>query len=322
MGDVKSKDKLKPMKEYTPVKDFQFLDPLEEDSNNGLCLNGIYVPEEVLENILIHIPPKHLLYLTLVCKKWNNIIKSDSFWKNVFNMHQPNKTQLLPWYIYYSYLNTNNFENLLKNGNGQEKFKHWKIVKNYGDQFVIEKKPQGSDPLPANVPEFYGHESCFATSFYECNKIQEIPLKDKRLIRYIITKFHVPIYASEWTAGRFDCGCEYHLKFTGFGETNNDLAKEHVDLGMHDITEEDNFDASEEGRSPHFEKAEKVTVRQWEGNKWEKVEIIISENYPADLAMLVFEHQGRDTQFWKGHYGSKMAGGVVKFLIEGIEPRN
>lgn len=44
------------------------------------------------------------------------------------------------------------------------------------------------------------------------------------------------------------------------------------------------------------------------------------ENYPDNVKMLVFEHEGNDTQFWKGHYGSKMAGGVVRFVFDSIQP--
>lgn len=48
-----------------------------------------------------------------------------------------------------------------------------------------------------------------------------------------------------------------------------------------------------------------------------QVEIIVKD-YPDDVRTLIFEHEGRDTQFWKGHYGSKMAGGVLKFDFDSI----
>ncbi|KAF2899432.1 hypothetical protein ILUMI_06741 [Ignelater luminosus] len=49
------------------------------------------------------------------------------------------------------------------------------------------------------------------------------------------------------------------------------------------------------------------------------IEIVITE-YPDDIEELIFEHEGRDTQYWAGHYGSKMAGGVLKLLFDSIEP--
>lgn len=50
------------------------------------------------------------------------------------------------------------------------------------------------------------------------------------------------------------------------------------------------------------------------------MEMVIS-GYPKNVKKLIFEHEGQDTQFWKGHYGSKMAGGVVKILFDSIEPK-
>lgn len=42
------------------------------------------------------------------------------------------------------------------------------------------------------------------------------------------------------------------------------------------------------------------------------------ENYGQGLRYIVFEHEGVDTQFWAGHYGSKMSGGVVKLSFPEI----
>lgn len=160
------------MNKFISVSEFKFMNPFEDDSPNGLHFNNIYLPEEVICNILSYVPPKDVLKLTLVCKKWCNIIKSQNFWMQIYNRYYPKKAKKLPWYVYYCYFTTDNFHNLLKNGNGQEQFKYWKIMKNYGDKFKIENTPAGSDPLPSGVPEFKGCTSCFATSFHDCNKIQ------------------------------------------------------------------------------------------------------------------------------------------------------
>ncbi|CAG9859983.1 unnamed protein product [Phyllotreta striolata] len=293
-------------KHYTSVADFKFHDPLyEEEEFNGLVFNSIFIPEEVLTQILSFIPPKELLPLTLVCKKWCNIIKSECIWMEIYNKGHTHRAKLLPWYVYYLYFTTDSFTNLLKNGNGKDGFKNWVILKNLGDQFKIEDPPKGSDPLPEGVPDFNGHTSCFVTSYYECNKIQEIQLENKRLLRYVMNKYRPQIAASEWVAARFDCGCEYKLTFRGFGP--NYLPKEPNEY----VDEEEIEDAL-------FEKHKSVRFEQWAGKSWEKVELLV-EDYPKNVKTLVFEHEGNDTQFWKGHYGSKMAGGVVKFLFESIE---
>ncbi|KAK4883133.1 hypothetical protein RN001_006452 [Aquatica leii] len=58
---------------------------------------------------------------------------------------------------------------------------------------------------------------------------------------------------------------------------------------------------------------------QWDAGKWEKMQLLISD-YPNGLEAINFENEGRNTQSWKGHFGIKMAGGVVKFVFESIQP--
>lgn len=48
-----------------------------------------------------------------------------------------------------------------------------------------------------------------------------------------------------------------------------------------------------------------------------QVELLINE-YPKGVADLHFHHKGCDTQFWAGHYGSKMSGACVKILWDSI----
>lgn len=173
MGNIEiSKSLSEDENKFIPVDKFEFHSAFDVDSPNGLCFNNRYLPEEICLNILSYVPPAKILNLTLVCKNWCNIIKSDHFWMHLYNRYYSNKAKQLPWYVYYSLFTTKNYENLLKNANGEQAFKHWVIIKNYGDEFQIENPPFGADPLPANVKDFNGNTSCFATSFYECNKIQ------------------------------------------------------------------------------------------------------------------------------------------------------
>lgn len=44
-------------------------------------------------------------------------------------------------------------------------------------------------------------------------------------------------------------------------------------------------------------------------------EVIITK-YPDDVEKIIFRHSAQDTHFWKGHYGMKMAGAVVKLVME------
>lgn len=38
-------------------------------------------------------------------------------------------------------------------------------------------------------------------------------------------------------------------------------------------------------------------------------------NYGRGVRFIEFKHEGKDTQFWAGHYGSKMSGAVVKVSL-------
>lgn len=167
-----NKQSIEDEKNCIPVDEFDFHSALEVDSPNGLCFNDCYLPEEIVLNILSYVPPAKVLNLTLVCKNWCNIIKSDHYWMHLYNRYYLNKAKQLPWYVYYSFFTTKNYENLLRNANGEEGFKHWLIMKNFGDEFQIEDPPSGADPLPADIKDFSGKTSCFSTSFFECNKIQ------------------------------------------------------------------------------------------------------------------------------------------------------
>lgn len=157
-----------------PVNDFTFHELFEiEDVLNGMCFNNIYVPEEVLMNIFCYVPSKKLLRMTTTCKRWCNIIKSSRLWMSKYKKHFPGaKAKNLPWYVYYCYFATDNFTNLIRNGNGEEEFRHWKQFKPDLDKFKIEDPPEGCDPLPSGIPEFHGYTSCFVASHSESYKAQ------------------------------------------------------------------------------------------------------------------------------------------------------
>lgn len=198
---------------------FKFMEPLEIECNdtNGLCLNNVFCPEEVVTKILTFVNPENVLVDALVCKKWNNIIKSTYFWAQIYRRihHKPPKN--LPWYVFYCYLGQKQLNcNLLKNGNGQEGFNHWDIINEELVPFGIEwNPPLGCDILPENVPEFNGYTMCFVTNGETCVKKQEVDLLlQSKLLFYIVNKFGPDIYLSDWVAARRDCSIAYTLTCT------------------------------------------------------------------------------------------------------------
>lgn len=230
---------------------YEFHGPLkDEDETNGLCFKNVYLPEEVVTLILSFISPEHILKTTLVCKKWCNIIKSTLFWTDIYKRKVGKQPEKLPWYVFYCYFATDLLDrNLLKNGNGQKGFKHWEIIADGGSGFTVEKDPCGADPLPPNIPEFNGCTSCFATSYDNCIKRQEIKLSKSKLLLYIVNKHKPSIYLSEWVCGRFDCGCVYILT----------CALMYKNVVMYDKS------------TPDFR------VAQWEGKEWSKVRFICKQ---------------------------------------------
>ncbi|RZC35566.1 F-box only protein 6 [Asbolus verrucosus] len=312
-----SKNVQKP-KNLEPVETFEFHNSFIEDTNNGLYFNNVYFPEEVLVMILGYVDPKEILKASLVCKKWCNIIKSDSFWFALYSRVYGEKPKKLPWYVYYCLFSSNYFDqNLIKNGNGQDKYEHWRIIRNGGDGFAIEDPPAGADPLPLDTPEFDGKTSCFATSYGECDKFQEISLENNPLMQLILNKFKPHMYLSEWAAGRFDCGCTYILQCKLYGkklpeepspQTFRRKGRDYSEVSLGIDSE----------KVLHIQRTG-TRVEQWAGSTWSKVELVVKD-YPDGVKSIVFQHQGCDTQFWAGHYGSKMAGGVLKILFDSIEP--
>ncbi|RZC35562.1 FBA and/or F-box-like domain containing protein [Asbolus verrucosus] len=325
------------VKNLESVETFKFHDSFIEDTSNGLYFNNFYLPEEVVLIILSYIDPKEVLKASLVCKKWCNLIKSDPFWFAIYSRVHKKKPKKLPWYVYYCLFASNYFDqNLIKNGNGQDKYEHWRIVQNGGDGFAIEDSPIGADPLSLDIPEFNGRTSCFATSYFECNKLQEISLESSPLMQLILNKFKPHIYLSEWVAGRFDCGCNYILHCKLYGKKLPNQLPSPPPLGrvlhfrrpnaanrlpLQIINNRDyveHFGTTSE-EALHVQ-SNGTKIEQWVGSTWSKVIELLVKDYPEGVKSIVFQHQGCDTQFWRGHYGSKMAGGVLKILFDSIEP--
>lgn len=266
---------------------------ITEGTNNGYVLSGYDIPEEMLLQVLSFIPPKEILKCSTVCKEWNKLIKSNTLWIEMYKRKYKNKRpKQLPWYVYYALFATDFFDvNLLKNGNGQNKFNNWTINKNFGDGFCIEDPPHGCNLLPIDVEEFKESTSCFATSYGECNKEQVIRLIGRNLFTRILNEYKPKVSVSEWICGRFDCACTYTLRVKIISRSKKEILKEYVLIER---------------------------MEQWRDLPWKKMTMIL-EDYPDDVTKLIFEHEGKDLQFWKGHYGSKMAGGVVKILFDSLQ---
>ncbi|XP_075212144.1 F-box only protein 44-like isoform X2 [Lycorma delicatula] len=277
------------------------------DDENGFVLSAVligstkkefYIPEEILALILSYVDLEDLIFkCRLVCHSWKRIIEdvavrhkaerdcASKLKTAVLSNTDLKKKVILPWYLYYWICKKKIFgRNLLKNNCGQDMLNFWVILSNGGDQWVVEDVPNGADSLP-QCDDFMGKTSCFATSFHSNSKAQLINLSSEGLVPKIMDEHQPVIRVSEWYAGRYDCGCVYELKVALLNQKKKPI----VD----------------------FEQRERVS--QWEGREWHLVQHEFS-NYGPGVRYIRFYHGGMDSQFWAGHYGSKMAGGVVKLF--------
>ncbi|XP_065223399.1 F-box only protein 6-like [Planococcus citri] len=276
----------------------------DSDDLNGLVfLQSHYIPEEVLSLILSYVDPKSLVFnCRLVCKMWKYLIDEDVWRILLRTAKQRSVSKLsltermalkLPWYTYYTIFKFDPFEtNLIRNHCGQKKMKYWftgekmKRAKVTSNGWEIETVPVGSDPLP-NHEDFDNCTSCFVTSYSKVEKYQIVNLKSFGISTKIMDEHQPTIIASEWYAGRFDCGCKYQMTVSLLDGDKNVL---------------------------HEKQSPVQIVHQWEGRAWEKVELTF-DDYGPNVRYIKFDHEGKDTQFWAGHYGSKMSGAVLKISL-------
>uniref|UniRef100_A0A1E1X7R7 Putative a receptor for ubiquitination targets n=1 Tax=Amblyomma aureolatum TaxID=187763 RepID=A0A1E1X7R7_9ACAR len=262
------------------VKRFLFFTP------NADLFPLMDLPEQLIEYVLSFLDHKDLLNnCRHTCKLFRNIIDSNSFWKN--KCLQDGKVipafsleELPPRYYQRIYIGNPYGRNLLRNGHGDSPkgaFAFWQIIENGGDGWKYEENPDGTDALPLEK------QGCFATSYGPCTKQQVINLVSEGILPVILDNYKPDIEVSEWYAARFDCGSEYRLTVSLLNDKRKVL---------------------------HEYSTDSILTEQWMGNRWSQVTHVFRD-YPAGVRFVRFQHSGTDTQFWAGHYGSKMAGGVV-----------
>lgn len=199
----------------------RFMEPfnMEGDDANGLILNNVYIPEEMLIKILALINPDDVLVEALVCKRWNNIVKSSHFWVQICNRkHLESPKNHLPWYVFYCYVCQKLLNcNLLINGNGQLGYSYWDIENQAEKPFDVEYDPAlNTNVLPGSTPEFNKCNKYFITR--SGVKQQQVNLLDhSKLLFYIVNKLGPDIYLSDWVAGRctsYTARCDCPVTYT------------------------------------------------------------------------------------------------------------
>ncbi|GJQ69566.1 hypothetical protein Trydic_g6662 [Trypoxylus dichotomus] len=189
---------------------------------------------------------------------------------------------------YHGFFSKGVHRNLLKNVNGEHGFAHW-TLEGGSEGIIIESPLVGSDELPLDVDEFNGHKTCFTGNRELGCKSQIVSVVNDKYLSYLINKYKPYIYASEWIAAREDAAAQYTMTVKVISTNGEQIVKT---------------------LSHKIEKGY--------GKEWLKKEIII-KNYPDNVEKIVFTHCTKDINKWAGHYGMKMAGAVVKILLDSVK---
>ncbi|XP_044730084.1 F-box only protein 44-like isoform X2 [Chrysoperla carnea] len=176
---------------------------MKDDINNGLLfINEYFIPPEILSLILSNVDVKNLYkHCTLVCKLWNDIIKS-CVWKLKCDRQllKTDHSQLFrqkqhPHYVYQALcvFKQSFYTNLIQNACGLDGFNHWIIDKNGGHRFIIED----CILVDTNFREINDEtvSKCFVTSYRQCSKLQMIDLCGRGgVTQQFIDEYQPPIY--------------------------------------------------------------------------------------------------------------------------------
>ena len=180
-------------------------------------------------------------------------------------------------------------DNLLNNfdQNNKLSLSPWTVLESGGDGWIIENCYIGSEKEQL-IKENGGSQSNYATSYGNCSRHQIVDLVDTGVDPKILDKLQPTIEVSEWYAAQWDCGSTYWVCVSL------------LDGKKKKITEHSYTD----------------TTAQWAGGQkgWSRFSHRFS-NYGPGVRYVEFWDKGKDTQFWAGHYGSKMAAAVVKFVF-------
>ncbi|XP_016004885.2 F-box only protein 6-like isoform X2 [Rousettus aegyptiacus] len=240
------------------------------------------LPENILLlEVFMHVPARHLLRCRRVCSLWRDLIDVATLWKRkclregfiTEGWNEP----VADWKIFFFLCSLR--RNLLRNPCAEEDMTSWQIDFNGGDQWAVESLPEdhGIDFRDSEVRKY------FVTSFDLCLKSQMVDLKAEGYWEELLDTFRPDIVVKDWFAAREDCGCTYRIKVHLVSARYTALAT--------------------------FE-PEPVTIEQWNDASWREVSHTFSD-YPPGVRHILFQHGGKDTQYWKGWYGPRVTNSSI-----------
>ncbi|XP_045714862.1 uncharacterized protein LOC123831742 isoform X2 [Phyllostomus hastatus] len=246
-----------------------------------LSINEL-LPETVLLEVLTHVPARQLvLRCRPVCSLWRDLIDTVTLWKlkslrdGFFteDWDQP----VADWKSFYFLCIFR--RNLLRNPCAEEGMAAWHIDANGGDEWNVESLPGacGTDFPSPQVRNY------FVTSYRLCRKSQVVNLKAEGYWEGLMDEYRPDIVVTDWFAARADCGCTYSIRVQL-------LSADYIVLAS-------------------FEPPP-VTIPQWNDATWTEVTHTFSD-YPRGVRHILFQHGGKDTQFWAGWYGPRVTNSSI-----------
>lgn len=271
------------------------------------------LPTQLIYEILLRVenPETLVQSCSLVCRRWSDILSARSFWivylrRNCdldvpFSLRHERVLNFKRIAVLQPFDN-----NLLLNPSGELGLQDWRVTARGGDDWTVEEPPIG-----CSVGAAEGITMAFATSYDWCKKHCYINLCRAGIPGKFLDKYRPPITVSEYYTCRFDCGSLYRMRAILLPRSKNLRT-----LRLFDDPKTATFETPDVNTPSSVEFLRKLD--QWSDTKWCRVEYTFTD-YPAGVGYVYFEHGGRDTQFWKGHYGTKMArASVVVNIGNGI----
>ncbi|KAI5139366.1 F-box only protein 6 [Manis pentadactyla] len=240
------------------------------------------LPENILLEVFTHVPARQLLlHCRPVCSLWRDLIDVVTLWKRKSLLAgfitEDWDQSVADWKIFFFLCSLR--RNLLRNPCAEEDMTSWQIDSNGGDRWKVESLPgeHGTDFPDSRVKKY------FVTSYGMCLKSQLVDLKAEGYWEELLDTFRPDIMVQDWFAARADCGCTYRIR---------------VQLVSADYIVLASFEPPP------------VTVLQWNDARWTEVSHTFSD-YPPGVRHILFQHGGKDTQFWAGWYGPRVTNSSI-----------